>query len=70
MNPREISNFIGNVPRGEIPFNKFGFTVALTIWGQFIDHDLDLVKDGRGESVPITISPNDPFIQNQKEIPF
>ena len=55
---------------GEIPFNKFGFTVALTIWGQFIDHDLDLVKDGRGESVPIPISPNDPFIQNQKEIPF
>ena len=45
-NPREISNIVGPVSKGQISLNNEGFSIALTIWGQFIDHDLDLVEDG------------------------
>ena len=45
VNPRTLSNLIGEVS-GSIPENKFNISVALTFWGQFIDHDLDLINEG------------------------
>jgi hypothetical protein len=31
------------------------------VWGQFIDHDMDLTPTGSGESFPITAAPGDPI---------
>ena len=44
-NPRNISNYVGALS-GDIPLNPYGITVATTFWGQFMDHDLDFIKDG------------------------
>ena len=44
-NPRFISNEVGNVDRGIVKsFNRV--TTAFVIWGQFLDHDIDLTKQG------------------------
>ena len=61
---------MGEIEDGDVPINPDGFTVALTIWGQFIDHDLDLVIDADEEEVPIEIPEDDPFIADQAIIPF
>lgn len=37
--PREISDVVG-VARNKIQLNKENVTLAFTIWGQFIDHDI------------------------------
>ena len=51
-NPRAISNIAGSL-EGKIPFNKNGFTAALTFWGQFLDHDLDLIGENPEETFDI-----------------
>src|SRR5215213_8406916 len=43
-NPRDISNIV--VGQGESPNNPQGFSGYIYAWGQFIDHDLDLMKGG------------------------
>jgi peroxidase len=42
-NPRDISNI---VVQGESPDNPQGLSGYIYAWGQFIDHDLDLMKGG------------------------
>lgn len=44
-NPRIISNLVGALS-GTIPTNPYGSSIAMTFWGQFMDHDLDFIKDG------------------------
>ena len=39
--PREISNAIGKLS-GPIQTSKNNITMAFTIWGQFVDHDISL----------------------------
>jgi len=56
-NPREISNIVvaGN---GDVP-NPEGLSGMMYAWGQFIDHDLDLMMSG-GADISITAPANDP----------
>lgn len=49
-NARDISNI---VVKGESPDNPFGFSGYVYAWGQFIDHDLDLMKGG-GPDISVT----------------
>ena len=48
--------------------------MALTIWGQFIDHDIGLTNVQEEERMPIKIPDCDPFMDldcsGGKEIPF
>ncbi len=41
FNPREASNFLGRV-QYPLNLNKNNVTMAFTIWGQFLDHDITL----------------------------
>ena len=48
-------------------------TIAFTIFGQFIDHDIDLTFSQNGAAVEfmnISIPKNDPFFKNQDSITF
>jgi len=56
-NPRDISNIVvaGN---GDLP-NPEGLSGMMYAWGQFIDHDLDLMKSG-GADISIIAPANDP----------
>src|SRR5205807_6351884 len=38
------------------------------VWGQFIDHDMDLTLDNSGQSFPIPVPPGDPIGPNP--LPF
>ncbi len=40
--------------------------MAFTIWGQFLDHDLDLTEAAKVEQLPIAVPPKDPFYKIQK----
>lgn len=43
-NPRELSNAIGSFAQGEeVQPNEYGLNMLFVLFGQFIDHDLDLV---------------------------
>ena len=57
VNARDISNIVvaGN---GSTP-NAQGLSGMMYAWGQFIDHDLDMMKAG-GASIDITTQANDP----------
>lgn len=35
--------------------------MAFTIWGQFLDHDLDLTEAGKTEPLGIPLKKDDPF---------
>lgn len=35
--------------------------MGFTIWGQFLDHDLDLTEAAKTESMPIPLRMTDPF---------
>ena len=56
-NPRDISNIVvaGN---GDLP-NPEGLSGMMYAWGQFIDHDLDLMQAG-GTDISIIAPANDP----------
>jgi hypothetical protein len=42
-NPRELSNIIGSFSQGEqVPLNEYGLSLLFVLFGQFIDHDIDL----------------------------
>jgi peroxidase len=66
-NPREISNIVVAQPdAGENgPYLVDGNGVALSgmmyAWGQFIDHDLDLERQGTGTDISIPIPAGDPL---------
>jgi hypothetical protein len=45
--PRVISNTVGSIGT-PIPTNRLNVTIAFTIFGQFVDHDLDLTPSQSG----------------------
>ena len=56
---REISNEIAR-QTGSEP-NPYGASALLWVWGQFIDHDIDLTRDAAApELAPIAIPAGDP----------
>lgn len=44
--------------------------MGFVIWGQFLDHDLDLTTAGKEEAFNIEIPPFDEFFQNQEHLNF
>lgn len=70
--PRLISNLVAD-QEGDIPNGK-GISDYVWIWGQFIDHDIDLTQATSGESLPIAVPQGDPFFDptgtGTAELPF
>jgi len=66
LGPRHISNIV-SAQEAELP-NADGATDFLWLWGQFVDHDLDLT-DGTNppESAPIAVPAGDPSFDPQAE---
>lgn len=65
-NPREISNTISNQDNDgdgvEEPMpNSFDTNTLLNVFGQYFDHDIDLIKEGEHETVAIPLPPGDPL---------
>lgn len=67
-NPREISNAVSQQD-GEEP-NSFGVNDLFWVWGQFVDHDLDLTEAGTTDYTPILAPADDPTFAEGTEIPF
>lgn len=44
--------------------------MAFVIWGQFLDHDIDLTEAGKTESMNIDVPETDPFFHGDHEIEF
>lgn len=66
--PREISNAV-SLQDGEEP-NSFGVNDLFWVWGQFVDHDLDLTEAGMTDYAPILVPAGDPTFAEGTEIPF
>ena len=57
---REVSN--GVVAQETLVANDRQLTDLVWLWGQFIDHDIDLTENGEPfESMPITVPTGDPY---------
>ena len=56
---REISNAIF-AQSGDV-FNAHGISNFLWVWGQFLDHDINLTMEGHGESYNIEVPMGDPY---------
>lgn len=71
-NPREISNAVAE-QEGDEP-SSFGISDLFWVWGQFIDHDIDLTEAGETEYEPIAVPLGDPAFDPDGEggafIPF
>ena len=59
VNPRTISNQVVGEGDADVP-NPEGFSAFMYSWGQFIDHDLDLVNSDGVNHIDITIPNGDP----------
>lgn len=66
--PRVISN--GVVAQASSEFNKKGASDFIWQWGQFVDHDLDLVPTNPAEPFPIPVPPDDPAFAPATELAF
>lgn len=44
--------------------------MAFVIWGQFLDHDIDLTEAGKSEQMDIEIPYGDRFFYNQEKMEF
>ncbi|TWU07704.1 peroxidase family protein [Stieleria varia] len=60
---REISNAVST--QTESIENDRGLSSLIWVWGQFVDHDIDLTAGGDGESFNIAVPQNDPFFDPQ-----
>ncbi|MCC6273919.1 MAG: peroxidase family protein [Deltaproteobacteria bacterium] len=58
-NPRAISNAV--VAQDESIPNARGLSAFMFVWGQFLDHDLDLSMTDPNDPLPIEIPLGDPF---------
>ncbi len=66
--PRAVSNAFH---QGRSPnWSRRVLTSMVFHWGQFIDHDLDLTTPSSGESAPIEIPLDDPWMTPGGTIPF
>jgi peroxidase len=75
-NPREISNIVvAQAETGEdgphlMDDNGVALSGMMYAWGQFIDHDLDLQKQGTTTDISITVPPDDEFLPPGSIIPL
>ena len=61
MSAREISNAPSDVDGSGIKYER-GLSAFIYVWGQFIDHDLDLTQsDENGEAFDIVVPTGDPL---------
>jgi hypothetical protein len=71
-NPRDISNKV--FAQAEPTENRKGLSDMFWLWGQFLDHDINLTPTVDSESVPIPIPQGDPLFDPQgtgdKTMPF
>lgn len=58
-NPRYISNMLFS--QNTLSNDPRGLSAYCWAWGQFIDHDITLVKDHPSETLPISVPPGDMF---------
>ncbi len=58
-NVREVSNEIF-AQTGDI-FNEHGLSNFFWVWGQFLDHDINLTQEGHGEAYDILVPTGDPY---------
>src|SRR3954451_11058524 len=74
-NPREISNIV--VAQGDagengpylVDSNGIALSGMMYAWGQFIDHDMDLERQGTSTPIPITVPDHDEFLAPGSFIP-
>ncbi len=74
-NPREISNIVVALDEtGEeghlLDDNGVALSGMMYAWGQFIDHDLDLQKEGTTTDISITVPDDDQFLEPGSTIPL
>ena len=74
-NPRDVSNIlVAQAETGEdgphlIDDNGVALSGMMYAWGQFVDHDLDLEKQGTTTDISITVPANDEFLAPGSIIP-
>jgi len=75
-NPRQISNIVVAQPEtGEdgphlVDDSGIALSGMMYAWGQFVDHDLDLERQGQTTDISITVPPGDPFLVPGSMIPM
>ena len=67
VNPRTVSNNVVGEGDANVP-NPDGFSAFMYSWGQFIDHDLDLVNSDGVNHIDITIPNGDPVFPDGSTI--
>ena len=68
-NPRELSNIIGSIAEGEkVELNEYGLNMLFVMFGQFINHDVNLVAGGKSEKISIPIPEDDPLFDKQRKV--
>jgi peroxidase len=75
-NPRQISNIVvAQSETGEdgphlVDDSGIALSGMMYAWGQFVDHDLDLERQGETTDIPITVPVGDPFLVPGSIIPM
>ncbi len=67
-NPRTISNIVSSGPQANAP-DPTGLSAWGYVFGQFVDHDLDLTTAG-GADISISVPPGDPTLSDGTVIPL
>jgi Animal haem peroxidase len=69
VNPRTISNNVVGEGDANVP-NPDGLSAFMYSWGQFIDHDLDLVTSDGVNHIDIPVLAGDPVFPDASSIPL
>lgn len=65
-NPRQLSNIIGSFqPNEPVLINQYGLNMLFVLFGQFIDHDLDLTLPSGTEKKLIIVPRGDPHFDKK-----
>jgi hypothetical protein len=67
-NPRTVSDVVSSGPNAE-NIDPTGLSAMMYVWGQFIDHDLDLSPQG-GSDISINVPSGDPTLADGSVIPL